>query len=91
MKIEINYNGWAEITTKNIKVTDYCKNNTHFNKTVKQWIESNKRINLYHKRKTCNCCHNPWERLTGNIHFIMTDKGNKIICDKCFDDIGGNN
>ena len=82
--------GWSEITTKHINITDFCKNNTHFNNTVEQWIASNKRINLYHKRKTCNCCKRKWKEITGNIHFIMTDKVNKIVCDDCFDKLGGN-
>ena len=89
MKIEITPLGWKEISTKNINVTDFCKNNIYFNDTVEDWIKSNKKIKLYHKRKTCNCCHKKWEDLSGHIHFIMTDKGNKIICDNCFEMLGG--
>ena len=84
MKTEITETGWKEITTKNINITQFWDADP-FRETVKEWIESNKRIGLYKKhRKVCGCCHTGWEKITGRIYFIATDKGNKIICGDCF-------
>ena len=87
MKIEKNHFEWKEITTKIIKVSQRWDSPT-FDQTVKEWIESSKKIGLYkNHRKVCGCCHIPWEKLPGKIVFVATNKGNKIICEKCWSDI----
>lgn len=74
--------GWKEITTKIFNVeTLYPKPYM----TVGKWIESNKRIGLYRKRKKCNCCKTPWESIdpNENLFTVFTDKGHKPVCSKC--------
>jgi hypothetical protein len=80
MKTIIKSGGWSEITTKNINITSEP---TKPFMTVEKWIESNKKIKLYHKRKSCNCCKTKWEKLTGYVYLIFTDKGNKTVCENC--------
>jgi len=80
MKTTIKENGWDEIVTTRVRITAISKR--PFMK-VKKWIESNKRLNLHRKRTRCNCCKIPWEKLSGNVWLVSTDKNNKMICDKC--------
>ena len=84
MKIEINNQGWTETVTTNIKIESFHKN--PFNTTVKDWIKSNERLRLKKgMRSHCSCCHTSWKLLSGNINLVMTNKGNKVVCDECFD------
>jgi hypothetical protein len=77
--------GWKEITTVNVKITDFCKDNTQFDYPVREWIEVNKKLKLKKgMRSHCSCCHTSWSLLTGKIKFVMTNKGNKVICESCF-------
>lgn len=75
--------GWTETTTKHfrikfLEVKPFMK--------VGKWIESNKRLHLYEKRKKCNCCKKPWGQIDPleNMYLVFTDKGNKMICSNCY-------
>lgn len=85
MKIEITDTGWKEITIKEIKIIGERWTNPAFaNTTIKEWIESNKRVGIYKRgRQFCECCHRNWEDISGKINFFFTNKGNKVICDEC--------
>jgi len=81
MKVNIFKGSWEEVTTKKITVKAEWKEFLP-DMSIRNWIDTNKKLRL-NKRKTCNCCHRNWESLTGNIHFLQTNKGNKIVCDEC--------
>lgn len=85
MKIIFNRSGWQEVTTVSIKITDLCQNNTQFDYPVEEWIKVNKKLGLKKgMRSHCSCCHTSWKLLSGRIKFIMTNKGNRVICEECF-------
>ena len=87
MKIEKGTLQWKEITTKTIKIIQKW-DSPMFDQTTKEWIESNKKIGLHKKwRKSCCCCKKPWEKISGKIVFIQTNTTNKIICEKCWEDV----
>ncbi len=75
--------GWEEITTKVFNITT-IQDNPYM--TVGKWVESNKKIGLYRKRKRCSCCKKAWESidLNENLYSVFTDKGYKIICHNCY-------
>lgn len=82
MKIKKNNDGWSEIVTTNIKITNL--GNNPFS-TIDDWLATNKKFpKLGRKRQTCNCCKKKWEKLSGNVNLIFTNKGNKVICDDCY-------
>ena len=74
--------GWEDITTKVFKIETIGIKPWM---TVGKWIESNKRIGLYRKRKKCNCCKKAWESMDPdeNLFTVFTDKGHKPICLSC--------
>jgi hypothetical protein len=88
MKIKPTPTGWAEITTKRIKVTGFSEK--PFMK-VKDWLSSSLRLfkGIPRKRKSCNKCRTRWAHLPAdsNINLVFTNKGNKIICDDCFKEL----
>jgi hypothetical protein len=87
MKIVKDKMQWKEITTKTINIKARWKEFQE-DMSVKSWIETNKRIKMYKGwRKSCCCCKTPWDNISGEIVFVQTDKGNKIICEKCWEDL----
>lgn len=80
MKTIIKNRAWSEVTTVNINLTSTP---TKSFMSVREWIESNKKLNLYHKRNRCNCCKSKWEKITGDVYLVFTDKGNKTVCGNC--------
>ena len=85
MKSEMTATGWREVTTENIVVE---KLGTKPLMLVTQWIDFNERHpGIGRKRQTCKCCRKNWEGLSGNVHIAFTNKGNKSICDGCFNEL----
>ena len=85
MKTEMTETGWKEITTVNIVVE---KLGTKTLMLVTQWLDFNRRYpNIGRKRRACKCCRRNWEGLSGNVHIAFTNKGNKSICDGCFNEL----
>jgi hypothetical protein len=86
MKTITGHMEWKEITTKRNRVLNVWTDFQKEDPSVQSWIESNKRLKLYKGwRKVCGCCHVSWEEINGNIVFVQTDKGNKIICENCWE------
>lgn len=82
MKVTKNDLGWSEIVTTNIQITNL--GNNPFT-TIEDWVDFNNRFpKIGRKRKTCNCCKKEWEVLSGNVNLVFTDKGNKVLCDECY-------
>lgn len=87
MKIFKLNNSWQEVTTTTIHIDEVWRG--HFNnQSVDGWIRSNKRTRMCKQwRKYCACCKTPWEDKIGNVIFVSTDNGNKIICEGCAKDM----
>lgn len=85
----MNKNGWSEITTKHFNIISFHKH--ALNLTVKNWVDNNNRLRLKKgMRIHCACCKVSWGKIKGMTNCIMTDKGNQVVCDDCFDKLGGN-
>lgn len=81
MKIQINKNGWTEITTKNIIINSINKDPFILNK---DWLNYNKKFgDKKRKRQSCKCCKRKWEETKSDIYLIMTNIGNLSICINC--------
>ena len=85
MRIKKRKDGWDEIVTT--KVTIINKGSRVFS-TAGEWIEfTNKRPGLNKGgRNHCQCCGVKWEDCdpNENTYILFTNKGNKIVCKKCF-------
>ena len=83
MKSEITKTGWKETKVKHFNINTIP--DKPFMK-ISNWIESNKLLGLHKKRKSCNCCRVPWEKLNpdDDMYLVFTDKGNKTVCADCF-------
>lgn len=87
MKTEYTNNGWKEITTKIIRINNVS--DKPFS-TVKDWMTFNDKYpKIGRRRRYCNRCKTKWVNINENsdIYIIFTDKGNKIICEKCYEGI----
>ena len=80
---ELRYEGWDEITTVKIRITQILKNFSTNDDWIKFHTDSRRGSKLWNGRKTCKCCGSKWETNRSNIHLAFTTKGNKIICDTC--------
>jgi hypothetical protein len=74
--------GWDEVTTVKIRITQIYRNFS----TSADW----KRIHeenpsLARNRKTCKCCGSKWADNNSDVALAFTNKGNKIICQTCTD------
>ena len=81
-------NGWIETTTKGIIVT--LKDKTPF-QTAGGWVDFCKRHPNMDKegRNHCQRCDTKWSHVDPDdkTYFLQTSKGNKIVCEDCFDQI----
>jgi hypothetical protein len=88
MKTEITNTGWNEIITKSINVTFRAK---PF-QPISFWLEHQKRHpEMNNKgRNHCERCKVRWNQFSNDemTYFVMTDKGNKVVCQACWDAIG---
>ena len=88
MKKTVTKTGWSETTIKNINITSLCIPGNPF-ATVDSWTDFNKRYpKIGKKRKACNRCGEKWK--SGYVNLIFTDKGNKSVCDKCYEYLKNN-
>jgi len=80
--------GWEEILTTIFKIE---RINDKAYMSVGKWVESNKRLGFYQKRKKCNCCKKAWESINPdeNLYTVFTDKGHKTICQNCYSGFKG--
>jgi len=83
MRTEFIYGGWKEITTKVFRVQKVFKELM----AISDWLAFNKKHpSIGRKRTRCNACKFKWEVVPGtHVYLIFTDKGNKVVCKKCFD------
>ena len=82
--------GWKETTVKKFNVKSFHKHMPDI--TVGDWIKSNERVYRGKQkgmRLHCPCCKTKWNNLFGKINSVMTDKGNQVVCDICFDKLEG--
>ena len=88
MRIEYVKDGWKEITTQFIYVTDLRESKNPYIEKISEYIKVNKRAGVYSRyRRSCNCCHKIWDTLKGSINNIMTNKGSLVVCDSCYEKI----
>jgi len=90
MKTEFTQTGWKETTVKKFNVKSFHK---HFlDMTTKEWLDSSKKMRLTKgMRSYCPCCKISWGKIEGKISCVMTDKGNQVVCDICYDKLIGVN
>jgi len=89
--IELTSKGWneIEIIETKIEITKFSSREPFM--SIKEWLLFNNTYpKIGRKRKICNCCKNNWEDLEGNVNLIFTNKGNKSVCDKCFETLKSN-
>lgn len=88
MRKELTNSGWKEITVKNIEVT--LKNKNVF-ATASQWIKvTAERPKLANGgRVACDRCGLKWVDCISSMptFFLQTNKGNKIVCENCYNEI----
>lgn len=85
MKTVITENGWQEIETKTFQIERKVK---EF-QPVSHWIDyvnRNPKMN-FGGRNHCECCKRRWTDLPPEMmtYFAMTNKGNKVLCQECWD------
>lgn len=81
MRTEWTDSGWKEIVTKQIAVQEIGRRPLM---TVSKWLDFNKRFpKLGRRRSKCDSCKVSWDQLSGQVHIVFTDKGNKSVCDGC--------
>ena len=81
--------GWKETTTKNFNIKTFHKHMPDI--TTDNWVASNKRVYRGKEkgmRLHCPVCKIKWDKISGKINSVMTDKGNQVVCDDCFDKFG---
>lgn len=82
--IELTKNGWKEISTQYIKVTQLVPKAYM---SAGDWLTSNQK--LYNpvpaKRRKCNMCQKSWKNIdaNSNMYSVFTNKGIKSICESC--------
>ena len=84
MKREINPEGWDEITTKKIRIISIVRNFS----TNESWVKSHwdgGRLSNLKGRKNCKCCNTSFKKSGSDVALAFTDKGNKVLCQKCVD------
>lgn len=89
MKRVLLPNGWDEVTTKQIRVLFKAK---QFH-TAGKWLDfttREPRMN-FDGRNHCQRCGCKWCEVDSEMltYFVMTDKGNKVVCQKCWDELEG--
>ena len=83
--------GWDEITTVKINLLKPLPALAF--STAGEWVVFQRRNPSLNKkgRNHCQCCSVKWENIYENIYenaktyIVFTDKGNKIICQDCYD------
>ena len=82
MKTEWTSNGWKEITTKVVSVTNAPEKSLM---SVEDWLDFNRRHpRIGRHRRACKCCKDRWDIKAGYVHLLFTDKGNMTVCDSCY-------
>lgn len=88
MKRITKKSGWDEVSTVSIEVT--LKDTNPF-QTAGGWVDFCKRMPKLAKdgRTHCQLCLVRWEDEPpeSNTYFVQTTKGNKILCQECFNKI----
>lgn len=85
MRTEITPKGWNEIEIKTYVVTGVSKRPLM---TVKNWLESSKRLGL--SRSKCQRCLNKLSnKPEEDVFLIFTDKGNRFVCKSCYEELKG--
>lgn len=87
MKTEVTSSSWTDITSKTFTVLFKAK---QF-QPASFWIDYTKRhpqVNT-HGRNHCERCKTKWIDFHDDVmtYFVMTDKGNKVICESCWNQI----
>lgn len=87
MRIEKFNNGWDEIVTTKIRTTGP---NKQF-QTASHWVKfTTNRPQMNTKgRNHCERCKAKWSESDPDLmtYFVMTDKGNKVVCEPCYRDL----
>ena len=82
MRRELNPNGWDEITTVKIRIDRIWRNFS----TNETWVRIHEeKPKLARNRKRCKCCGTNFKDSGSDIALAFTNKGNKILCQKCTD------
>ena len=75
-------NGWEDIVTTKFEITAFSPKKFC---TVDSWVEFNdKNPAMIRHRVGCHCCKKKWVYLSGEVNLVFTNKGNKTICDECY-------
>ena len=89
MRTEKLSTGWNEVSTKRFVVTQKVK---RF-QPASHWVDfTNKHPNMDTRgRNHCERCKCRWAEVPPetNTYFVMTDKGNKVVCETCWNEIEG--
>jgi hypothetical protein len=87
MKRELLSNGWNEVTTKRIRVIFKAK----AFQPVSFWLDFHKRHPNMDTdgRNHCQRCGKRWKDSNTEMmtYFVMTDKGNKVVCEPCWNQL----
>lgn len=87
MKTEKRSNGWDDVTTKSFNVTLKAK----AFQPASHWVDFVRRHPTMDTlgRNHCERCKNRWKDSDPEMmtYFVMTDKGNKVVCQFCWDEI----
>ena len=79
--------GWKEIETKVINIRRPYT--TKIFSTAGEWVEFTTRRPMLDNngRNHCQCCRIKWTELDKSeaTYLLFTDKGNKVVCQKCYD------
>ncbi len=88
MKKILNSIGWQEVTTKNIEITLKVNKNTCTTGTWTKHCIQHPKMNKG-GRKRCDRCGLVWSECPPETptFFCHSTKGNKIVCQKCFDEL----
>lgn len=82
-------NGWDEVTTKQIRVKYKAKKF----QSASFWVEHTKTHPVMNTkgRNHCERCGVIWSEVAPDMmtYFVMTDKGNKVVCCTCWDQLEG--
>ena len=86
MHTELTEKGWKEVVTTHVNIIHL--GNKDFSFDIEYWLDFNKRHpSIGRKRKSCNCCKKSWTKLKGKVNLVFTDKGNKSVCDDCYENL----
>jgi hypothetical protein len=81
--------GWDEVTTKKVRVKFKAK----AFQSASHWVDFTSRNPKMDTggRNHCDRCGLRWKDAAPEImtYFVMTDKGNKVVCQTCWDQLEG--